>query len=120
MPDSTSFVPGDLVFFVYMDGGEPRQTGGIVIDLDEGLLTVRLPHGVELYNLRSPIFGRAWRVEHAPHEMTPEEALAFSHERLAELRRKPMMMVHPEDEGYRAPEEHSHADHGGRGHSHTH
>lgn len=113
------FVPGDLVFFVYSEAAEQVQTGGIVISYDDFLLTVALPHGVEIINLRSPIFGRAWRVEHAPYDMTSEEAFEFSKVRLEQLARKPLVLVHPMDEGYRPPEEHDHKhEHVEGGHSH--
>ena len=122
------FVPGDLMFFVYMEAGEATQTGGIVISNDDALLTVALPHGVEVINMRSPVFGRGWVVEHAPRQMTPEEALAFSRRRLEELSQRPMIVVHPQDEGYRAPTEHKHPTHehdhhhehaGTNGHTHS-
>ena len=108
------FVPGDLIFLVYSEGGEPLQTGGIVISLDDALLTVAMLHGVEVMNMRSPVFARAWVVEHAPRSMTPEEALEFSYRRLEELSRTPPVVVHPLDEGYRPPEPHDH------GHERTH
>jgi len=110
------FIPGDLVFFVYYEGTEQLQTGGVVIRCDDGLIAVALPHGVEVINMRSPIFGRAWLVEHAPSAMTPDEALAFSRTRLEQLARTPPVLVHPLDEGYRPAVEHEHAEPGKHSH----
>ncbi len=102
------YIPGDLIFFVYSEAGEQVQTGGIVVSYDDFLLTVALPHGVEIINMRSSIFGRSWRVEHAPYDMTSEEAIEFSKIRLEQLVRTPPMLVHPLDEGYRPSLEHDH------------
>ena len=104
------FIPGDLIFFAQVEHGKELQTGGIVIELADGLLTVALPHGVEVVNMRSALFARAWLVEHAPREMTAGEAFAFSRERLAQLRQAPLVLVHPDDE--RAPAaDRAHASH---------
>ena len=104
------FIPGDLIFFAQVQHGEEVQTGGIVIALDDGLVTVALPHGVELVNMRSALFARAWLVEHAPREMSADEALAFSRDRLAQLRQARLVLVHPDDE--RAPAaDRAHASH---------
>lgn len=80
------FVSGDVIFFVYSEGAEQVQTGGVVIALDDALLTVALPHGIELINMRSPVFGRGWIVEHALRAMTPVEAEAYSRDKLRQLR----------------------------------
>ena len=47
-----AFVPGDLVFFERVVRGVEAQAGGIVLGVDDGLLTIALPHGVELLNMR--------------------------------------------------------------------
>jgi hypothetical protein len=92
------FEPGDLVMFRHLQHGRETQSGGIVINLDDGLLTVALPQGVEVWNMRGPGFGSAWRVEHTPGPLTEDEALAFAAQRLAELRRHPLVLVEPEDD----------------------
>ncbi len=103
------FERGDLVLFRYEWRGQELQSGGIVINLDDGLLTMALPQGVETWNMRSPRFGSAWRVEHTPGVMTEDQALAFAAERLEELRRHPLVLVEPEDDRLFSAEPHEHA-----------
>ena len=90
--------PGDLVFFTHVEHGGVERSGGIVIAIDDGLLTLALPQGVETWNMRSTQFVNVWRVEHAPRALGSKEALAFSEERLAELRRRPLVLVHPDED----------------------
>lgn len=116
------FERGDLVLFRHEQDGRETQSGGIVIDLDDGLLTIALPQGVEVWNMRSPRFGSAWRVEHTPGAMSEEEALAFAVRRLAELRRHPLVLVEPEDDRPFTVEPHEphHHSHEGEAHGHSH
>lgn len=116
------FERGDLVVFRHLQRGEETQSSGIVIDLDDGLLTIALPQGVEVWNMRSAHFGSAWRVEHTPGAMTEDEALAYAARRLEELRRRPLVMVEPDDDRpFRLePHEHPHASEHGHGHGHEH
>ena len=106
---SVAFERGDLVFFRHLRRGQETQSGGIVVDLDEGLLTVALPQGVEVWNMRSALFGSAWRVEHTPRSMSEDEVLEFAAQRLAELRRRPPVLMEPEDDRAFANEAHAHA-----------
>ncbi len=114
---SVRFERGDLVAFRYVHDGDATQSAGIVIELEDGLLTIALPQGVETWNMRSSLFGSAWRVEHTPGPMTEDEALAFAARRLAALRRSPLVLVEPADDRPFAGEPHEHAsgahDHGG-------
>ena len=107
---SVQFERGDLIFFRCQRDGVEVQSGGIVIALDDGLLTVAVPHGVELWNLRAPQFVNAWRVEHAPHAMSEDAALDFAVRRLAELRRQPPVLVDPADDHPFVHEHHAHGD----------
>jgi hypothetical protein len=91
-----------------------------VIGLDDGLLTIALPQGIEVWNMRSAHFGSAWRVEHTPHSMTEDEALEFAARRLAELRRRPPVLVEPEDDRVFANEAHAHHSHDDGAHAHVH
>lgn len=114
------FERGDLVLFRHEHDGRETQSGGIVIDLDDGLLTIALPQGVEVWNMRSPRFGFAWRVEHTPGPMSEEAALAFAVRRLAELRHQPLVLVEPEDDRPFTAEPHEHPHGGEGGHAHEH
>jgi hypothetical protein len=102
------FERGDLVFFRHLANGEETQSGGIVISLEDGLLTIALPQGVEVWNMRSALFGSAWRVEHTPRPMDEDEALDFAEMRLDELRRRPLVAVDPADADPFVHREHSH------------
>ena len=117
---SVQFERGDLVFFRHMSRGEEAQSAGIVIGLDEGLLTIALPHGIEVWNMRSALFGSAWRVQHSPRSMTEHEALEFAAERLAELRSRPPVLVEPEDDRVFTNETHEHHSHEDGAHVHVH
>ncbi len=115
------FERGDVVVFRHVQRGDDTQSSGVVIDLDDGLLTVALSQGVEVWNMRSALFGSAWRVEHTPGAMTEGEALAFAARRLEELRRRPLVLVEPEDDRPFRLEPHEHELHGhGPGHDHDH
>ncbi len=105
---SVQFERGDLVFFRHGRGGKEHQAGGIVINIDDGLLTMALPQGVEVWNMRSSEFGSAWRVEHTPRAMSEDDALAFAAQRLLELRQHPPVLVEPEDDRPFAHEDHHH------------
>ncbi|MFN8639695.1 MAG: hypothetical protein U0360_09630 [Dehalococcoidia bacterium] len=113
MAMSVRFERGDLVGVHHVRQGEETQSVGVVIDLDDGLLSLVLPHGVEVWNMRSTLFVRTWRIEHTPGAMTEEEALAHASRRLQELRRHPLVMVEPGDEPpFRLePHEHDHREH---------
>ncbi|MBM4416495.1 MAG: hypothetical protein FJ035_09755 [Chloroflexi bacterium] len=112
------FERGDLVVFRSTEAGTETQQGGIVLALSDGLLTVALPHGVEVWNMRATRFVSAWRVEHTPGAMTEDEALAFAARRLGELARRPLVMVAPEDD--RAFGLEAHAQHHAGAHAHEH
>ena len=103
------FERGDLVAFRHLEHGAETQSAGIVVDLEDGLLTIALPHGVEVWNMRSSTFGSAWRIEHTPGAMTEEEVLAFAVERLEALHRRPIVVVEPGDDRPFTAEPHSHA-----------
>jgi hypothetical protein len=111
---TVQFERGDLVFVRHLNHGAEVHSGGIVIALDDGLLTIALPHGVEMWNLRSAQVMSAWRVEHTPRAMTEDEALDFAAHRLAELRRRPPVLLDPGDDH---PFVHEH--HGDGEHSHS-
>ncbi len=102
------FERGDLVFFRHLSRGAETQSAGIVINLDDGLLTIALPQGIEVWNMRSTLFGSAWRVQHTPRAMTEDEVVAFAVQRLAELRRRPPVLVEPEDDRLFTNEPHAH------------
>jgi hypothetical protein len=108
---SVQFERGDLIFFRFRQRDDDLQSGGIVIALDDGLLTVALPHGVELWNLRSAQFVSAWRVEHTPRAMDEDEALEFAAHRLSELRRRPPVLVDPADDHPFVHEQHAAGEH---------
>ena len=110
------FERGDLVMFRHLREGVDTQSGGIVVSLDDGLLTVALPQGVEVWNMRGPHFASAWRVDHTPGPMTEVEVLEYAAVRLRDLRRRPLVIVEPEDDRLFSPEPHSH----GAGEMHTH
>lgn len=111
------FERGDLVVFRAIEAGAETQRGGIVLALDDGLLTVALMHGVEVWNMRSAQFVNAWRVEHAPGAMSEPETLTFAARRLDELQRRPLVMVAPEDDRPLTIEAHHHGANSHEGHA---
>ncbi len=117
---TTQFERGDLVFFRHLSRGVETQSAGIVINLEDGLLTIALPQGIEVWNMRSTLFGSAWRVQHTPRTMTEDEAVAFAVQRLAELRRRPPVLVEPEDDRPFTNEPHSHGPHDDHTHERRH
>ena len=117
---SVQFEAGDLVLFRHMSRGVEAQSAGIVIGLDDGLLTIALPHGIEIWNMRSALFGSAWRMQHTPHAMTEDEALEFAARRLAELRGSPPVLIEPEDDRAFANEPHAHHSHDDGAQAHVH
>lgn len=113
---TTAFERGDLIFFRHLSRGSETQSAGIVINVDEGLLTIALPQGIEVWNMRSSLFGSAWRVEHTPRAMTEDEAVTFAVQRIAELRRRPPVLVEPEDDRLFVNEPHVHGPHDDHSH----
>jgi hypothetical protein len=91
------FNSGDQIEITYLEGGLQDQLCCMVIEEEQGMLKVAWGPDVIVFNTHADSFVRARVLQHAPADMTVEQALAWHTERLEAVHEAFVALDQPSD-----------------------